>query len=198
MRIEMTGPPTAGKSSLVRSLRRQGIVKMNVVSELRKIPGKWSEFGNGVVDIYDQYTYKSLPLKTLNALAAAFDAKKNKKWIVFDEALILCGFSLAIRIPDHAEWYFKHVPLPDILVYLTAKKDVLFARNELRGDRSRPDKTLRCMRAHKQYMRILKKRRCNILKFNTSEHSISAITKIVLQEMSNVERNRKGKKPRKR
>jgi thymidylate kinase len=197
MRIEMTGPPTAGKSSIVKSLRKRGMEKMSVVSVARKIPKKWGAFGKGVEEIYSQRSFKSLPLKTLNALAAAWDAKKSKDWIVFDEALILCGFSLAIRIPEEAEWYFKHVPLPDILVYVTASKDVLFARNELRGDRSRPDKTLRCMRAHKKYIRFLKARQCNILRFDTSDMTTEFITNEIVKEIKDVERrkNRKGKHP---
>lgn len=192
MRLETTGAPTTGKTSFLRALSGHGHKKVPVKTEhLEQIPPKWSSFGEGVKAIYDGTNYKTLPIKTLNALAYAYEARKTKGWKVFDEALILCGFSLAIRMPDHAEWYFRHVPLPDILVYLVAEKDDLMARNALRGDRSRPDKTLRCIRAHKKYMRILRARKCNIMQFNTSKISAKDIASNVLLEMSKLDKLRK-------
>ena len=170
MRIEMTGPPTSGKSSLVKALKAAGICR-GVVDPLFPIPNVWKGFADFIDTVYANTTYKKLPGKTITSLTSAWKGSKRKGWAVFDELLILCGFSLAIRMPEYAEEYFQTVPLPELLIIMTAPNDVLMLRNEKRGEKNRPEKTMRCVVAHKKYLPILKERGCTILKINSSKRS---------------------------
>jgi len=182
MRIEMTGPPTAGKSRLVRELVKQGVPK-GVVGEIKNIPKEWEPFAGTVRKIYNGTSYKSLPDKTLRAIAAAYVGDKHKGLMVYDELLILVGFSLAIRMPEFAMKYFNKVPLPGALIMLNADWETIKARNEERGDRSRPDKSKRCIRSHKIYLPVLENRGCRIMRFNTANLGAEKIAKLILRKL---------------
>jgi tRNA uridine 5-carbamoylmethylation protein Kti12 len=186
MWIEMTGPPTSGKSSLVKRLKSVGIVR-GPVGDPAKIPAEWKPFRDFVTQVYSKASFKKLPDKTLRALASAWKGQSSKKWMVFDELLILCGFSLAIRMPEYAEEYFSTVPLPTILVVLNASEKVLLERNLRRGDKNRPDKTRRCIDAHAKYLPILEERKCNILQFDTSSISTLDIVRRILTKLEKFE-----------
>jgi len=193
MRIELTGPPTAGKSRLVKALKNRGVTR-GPEGVIEKIPPEWEPFAGTVRKIYKETTFKSLPDKTLRSLAAAWIGDNYSKYMVFDELLILVGFSLAIRRPEYAVNYFNKVPLPEVLIILTANWRTLLSRNEARGDRSRPDKTTRCINAHKEYMPILEDRGCQILRYNTTNKSSDQIADMVIAKLG----IKKGKAQKKR
>lgn len=175
----MCGPPTAGKSRTVRAIRREGIHR-GPKDEGHKFPKPWRSFEKFVNEVYEGSRHPSLHAKTLRSLGLAWYGDKREKPFVFDELLILCGFSMAIRFKDeYAQRYFEEVPLPAILVNLTAPRDVLMARNEQRKDKSRPEKTDRCIEAHAKFLPILVARGCNILTFDTSMISSSGIAKAI-------------------
>jgi len=179
MRIELTGAPTAGKSTLVRSLVREGM-RMGKNINLNKIPPHWDFFANIIRDIYKVYDFPKLFNKTLKALAASWVADILPQPIVFDEHIILCGFSLAVRRPELAMRYFENVPLPKLLIFLSPSKQILMERNEARGERSHIDKTNRCIKAHEEYIPLLRKRGCNILILDSGLFSTAELTKKVL------------------
>jgi len=182
----MIGPPTAGKSRLVKELRKSGI-KRGPEGNIKKIPKEWRFFAEMIDQFYKDTTLKSLPDKTRRSLAAAWIGSKSKEWMVFDELLILCGFSLAIRRPkEEAIQYFKNAPLPEVLIYLTAKTDILMERNRARGEGDRSSKTLRCIDAHEKFTPILYKRKCRIWKFDTEKYSTHAIADKVLYRLDKI------------
>jgi len=187
MRIEMCGPPTSGKSSTVRSLKGRGVDWFSKKYNPR-IPKEWGFFAEFINNVYKNTDYKKLPGKTLFSLAQCYQGSISKKWVVFDEALILCGFSLAIRLPEYAEEYFKIVPLPELLVVLTADHDTLKLRNEERKERNRYEKTLRCISAHEKYLPILQKRKCEIIKINTVKNTKNSVTSKIQNKMNKVSR----------
>lgn len=174
MRIEMCGPPTSGKSTLARELKKRGIPRGTILPA-DQTPKKWQSFVNFINEVYGKTEYKSLPTKTLSSLASAYIADHIKEPRVFDELVILCGISMAIRLPKEcSEKYFSEAPLPSVLVYLTADTKTLMLRNEIRGNKDRKEKipqwkekTLKAIDACNKYIPILKKRGCNILTFNT-------------------------------
>jgi len=183
MRIEMCGPPTAGKSQLVKTLKQMGITRGPKTTN-NSPPKEWFPFAEFVRETYKTTTYKKLPTKTLMSLASAWMGDKTPKPIVFDELVILCGFSMAIRLPKEcSDRYFAEAPLPAILVYLTADNDILMKRNAARGERSRPEKTMRMVRACEHYVPVLKERGCRILTFDTSNVSTTAIARNIIEEI---------------
>ncbi len=191
MRIEMCGPPTAGKSSLVKALRKKGIKKGRIISA-EKVPKEWMSFKQFVDDVYKDTTYQKLPTKTLESLASAWYGSKNKEWIVFDELLILCGFSLSIRFPEELAYkYFESVPLPEILVYLFSSEKELLKRNLKRGEKNRPDKTLRCIEMCNKFIPVLEKRGCNILKYNTQKHTSDDIAQKIINLTKKMEKRQR-------
>lgn len=197
MRIEMCGPPTAGKSRLVKELRKTGI-KRGPEGSLTKIPSAWRDFSTWVATTYSETSLKSLPDKTQRSLAAAWRGSKSKETMVFDELTILCGFSMAIRLPkEKTVYYFNNVPLPEVLIYLTAPPEVLHDRNIKRGAGNRWEKTKRCIAAHEKYIPLLKKRGCNIWTFDSSKASTVKIANrifIRLTEMKEKALNAKHKR----
>lgn len=183
MRIEMVGPPTSGKSSLVRALKEKGI-RRGIILPPEDTPKQWQPFVNFINKTYEGTTYNSLSSKTLSSLATAWAGDRFIEPKVYDELVILCGISMAIRFPEeYANKYFAEAPLPSILVYLTANKNTLVHRNKLRGEKSRVDKTLRAVDACHRYIPVLEERGCNILKFNTSNTSLPVIVYKVLEEI---------------
>lgn len=183
MRIEMCGPPTAGKSRLVKELVKRGI-KRGPRSFPDQTPVEWQSFVNFVNDAYSGTSYKTLPSKTLASLGSAWVADNTIVPMVFDELVILCGFSMAIRFPSkYADRYFAEAPLPGILVYLTADIDTLMRRNEARGEKNRSEKTIRMMVACDKYIPVLKERGCKILMINTTNKPTTVITDRVLKEV---------------
>jgi tRNA uridine 5-carbamoylmethylation protein Kti12 len=181
MRIEMTGPPTAGKSRTVRELIKAGATR-GPQGHSHSVPKKWVYFEKFIRETYAGTNYKALPDKTVRSLAACYVGDKSRQIMVFDEFLILCGFSMAIRLAEEPTTkYFETVPLPGILVHLTAPYDVLMARNEARGEKARPDKTTRMINAHEKYMPILERRGCRILTFDTSVKEPRKIAMVVLK-----------------
>jgi adenylate kinase family enzyme len=186
MRIEMAGPPTSGKSSLVKALKAMGI-KRGPAGKIDRIPKQWKSFEDFVRRVYEGSSFQKLPDKTLASIAAGWKGSRHKKWMVFDELLILCGFSLAIRMPQYAKEYFETVPLPELLIVLSAKEDVLMKRNLARGEKNRPDKTMRCIEAHNKYLPILRRRKCRILRFDTSKLSTADIVKLVLIKLAKID-----------
>jgi thymidylate kinase len=187
MRIEMAGPPTSGKSSLVKALKAMGIER-GPAGKIHKIPTQWKPFEEFVRRVYDGTSFQKLPDKTLASIAAGWRGSRAKKWMVFDELLILCGFSLAIRMPQYAKEYFETVPLPELLIVLSAKEETLMKRNLLRGEKNRPDKTLRCIEAHEKYLPILRKRKCRIMRFDTSKLPTADIVKLVLIKLGKIDK----------
>ena len=183
MRIELIGPPTAGKSQLVKTLIKKGVLRGNKYAEII-IPKEWKKFSKFVNKVYKPTTYKKLPDKTLMSLTLAHEGGRFKKWVVYDELVMLCGFSMAIRIPEHAEEYFEKAPLPELLIVLSANEKILMNRNKQRGLKNRPDKTMRCINAHKKYLPILEKRNCPILKFDTSFRSSGSIADEIISKLS--------------
>jgi thymidylate kinase len=186
MRIEMIGPPTAGKSQLVRTLVKKGITRGAKTSKII-IPDKWRDFADFIIKVYKNTTYKKLPDKTLMSLTLADVGSSTNKWVIYDELVMLCGFSMAIRIPEHAEEYFKNAPLPELLIKLTANENTLIKRNLKRGPKNRPEKTKRCIDAHKTFLPILEKRNCPILEFDTTSETSEKIANKIISKLSDFE-----------
>lgn len=183
MRIEMCGPPTAGKSQLVKELVKAGIQRgpKKVTAEP---PKKWSSFSDFIRHAYSVKTFKKLPIKTLMSLSLADIGDKYSGHMVFDELVILCGFSMAIRFPkEYPDRYFAEAPLPGALIYLTADVNTLLERNLARGEKNRPEKTMRMVHACDQYIPVLKERGCNILTFDTTRTSTTEIVKKIKEEL---------------
>lgn len=182
MRIEMCGPPTAGKSKLVQAIKKLS-VKRGSPGKIEKIPEQWIDFANFIRTVYKDTTYQTLPDKTLKALAAAWQGDQYKGLLVYDELTILCGFSMAIRMSKkQTSYYFKNVPLPGVLVNLTANISVLEKRNIARGEKNRIEKTKRCIEMHNKYLSFLRKRKCRILTFDTGKESSAEIAAQVLEK----------------
>lgn len=184
MRIEMCGPPTSGKSTIVRGLRERDIRRGSRLSD-SQTPKEWQSFVNFINQAYEKTDYKKLPTKTLSSLASAWAGDHSDKIVVFDELVILCGISMAIRLPkEYSIKYFSEAPLPGILIYLTADTETLLSRNEARGEKNRPEKTIRAIKACNEYIPILEERGCNILTFNTSKIRPPLIIEKILEEIN--------------
>lgn len=183
MRIEMCGPPTAGKSQLVRELVKSGIQRGPKTSNAAP-PKKWDDFSDFIRYAYSVKTFKKLPIKTLMSLALADVGDNYPGYMVFDELVILCGFSMAIRFPkEYSDRYFAEAPLPEFLIYLTADVNTLLKRNLERGEKNRPEKTMRMVHACNHYIPILKERGCNILEFDTTKTSTIEIVNQIKEEL---------------
>lgn len=179
MRIEMLGPPTAGKSTIVRALVKGGIAQGRKIGE---IPLEWRVFADKILTIYaTRSNFKKqitrLSHKTLDVLAWAHNGDIADRPYIYDELVAQYGLSLAIRTRSDWTWYFEEMPLPGLLVVLSASRNVLFERNVQRGDRNRPKKTISCLNRLSSIVRILHRRDCNMLKFDTGEKSIESIVK---------------------
>ena len=180
MRIEMFGPPTSGKSSLVRELTMMGIGR-GYIMEGEKIPKQWEPFKANIEKAYIEHPgLKTLPGKSINALHTAAYGDKFKGWIVYDELVALCGISMAIR-HDPWQWYFEQMPMPALLVVLECSEQTLINRNKARAERSRIDKTMRAVSKIRYIMPILDKRGANILKLNTDQLTTKQCAKEVIQ-----------------
>ena len=194
MRIEMFGPPTSGKSALVRELRRRGLAtgKLSLEADRSVLPQAWQAFADKLDWLYDAEgssplagKFQVLPNKTLGALSAAAEAAALPWPVVYDELVMQCGLSIAIRVgTDEAawRWYFETAPLPDLLVSMTAPVEVLTARNADRGDRDRTSKTLRTLKPARRALEILNGRDCPIREFDTSTIPTAAIADQVVRE----------------
>lgn len=188
----MTGPPTSGKSTIASMLsKRQGFARgdwrkgqLNKIPD--QIPDQWRSFADLVKDIYQGTRHEKMFEKTLRSLVVAWEYQNDRAFIVSDEALINCGFSLAIRMPDNPEYteqYFNQVPLPDLLVMLTAEDRILQKRNQARGERDRWEKTQRSIDAHHKFLPLLYGRGCRILEFNTGKEGPLTVTEAILSEV---------------
>lgn len=186
MRIEMLGPPTSGKTSLVRELICQGIGAGSPHS-YKIIPKKWNAFADRIRETYDdrelfKKQLQTLPTKTLNALGTAYYGDKFKGPVVYDELVALCGLSLAIRHKGDWQWYFEEMPMPGLLVVLECSDETVISRNQARGDRNRTAKSLRAFHKMPEIIEILKKRKGGkILFLNTDKLSTYQCAKKVIK-----------------
>jgi len=172
MRIEMFGPPTSGKSTVVRQLSQFGVACGQYGDE-NEIPPEWKWFSKRVrMAFLDRKVFKKqlekLPGKSLAALAGAYAADQVKYPVVCDEFVAMCGLSMAIRSWKDCIWYFEDMPLPSLLVVLNAPFEVLVQRNLQRGVRSRVKKTERTLPFLAAALEILKRRGCRVMEFDTS------------------------------
>ncbi len=186
MLIEMFGPPTSGKTTLVKELRKFGIMSSHHNVE-DQIPESSQPFAVKLANIYhdvnafhdidkiDQVAYK-----TQASIAAAHRGKLDKYPLMFDELVVQCGMSFAIRIASDWTWYFEEMPLPDLLVVLTAHRQVLIKRTQLRGKVHRIEKTGTCFDLMKPMLKILEKRNCPMIKFNTQNKDTITCAKMVI------------------
>ena len=185
MRIEMLGPPTAGKSSLVRELVLSGIGKGNVQYHA-PIPQTWESFAKRIESTYsDRMLFKkrlqSLPEKTLNALSTAHYGDQFKGPVVYDELVALCGLSMAIRHSDNWHWYFEQMPMPGLLVVLECSLDTIIKRNQARGERDRTKKSIRAFDKMAEIKPLIEKRGGNVIYLNTDELNSYQCAKQVLK-----------------
>jgi hypothetical protein len=187
MRIEFIGPPTTGKSTLHKHLATKGIHRAFIeYGRSVEIPESWKPFADKVSASYsDTNLFRKrlaqLPDKTINALKSAYRSEYYPGHIVFDELVAQCGISMAIRHKGDWSWYFEEMPLPGLLVVLSAPKEVLIERNELRQERSRVKKTLRAVKVMPKILSILKARNCNMIELDTSTVSVKQATKEILK-----------------
>jgi hypothetical protein len=197
MRIEMVGPPASGKSTIVRALVNLG-VKEGPRGNPGDIPKGWHKFAKYIVGSYKGTSHENtrLPTKSLEGLAAAWVGDNSSVPMVFDELVILNGFSLATRYPYRAKRYFEQCPLPAILVSLNADDDVFRKRGdkrELRSGKGRYEKSLRFKYYIDIYLPLLKERGCNVLEFDTGRMKKSRIANEVYDEVLRLQ-NRKRKR----
>lgn len=187
MRIEITGPPTSGKSRLVKAFKKTHAVERGPRGNIDKIPRSWRGFADFIRRAYAPSPYVGMRDKTLRALASAWLAsrpKAQKRFFVFDELVIVAGFSMAIRLPEeHTITYLHECPMPEFLIILDAPLPLLLERNQRRGEGDRPEKTVRSYYAHKKYLPLIKKRKCVILKYNTAHKSSDDIAKSALAKI---------------
>ena len=180
MRIEFIGAPTSGKSTIHRILINAGLKEARRIVVEHPIE---TEFHRFIKDAYGRTTFERLPDKTLWSLDAARFADESEQRYVFDEGLMQCGVSMGIRLPEHEQHYFEHCPLPHLLVYLHTKESRLILRNQERGERSRPEKTIRAIECIKRVIPILESRGCNIIKLDTGRQSIIETANEVMQAL---------------
>lgn len=169
MRLEMLGPPTAGKTTIWRGLRARGLLIGRWDESARPSPN--DAFAARVRETYALEPYEKLPDKTLSALVAAKKADKNKQLVVFDELVVQCGLSLAIRIKSDWTWYFHEMPLPKHLLVLDAPVEELLKRNLARGAKNRAEKTLRAVGMMPIIRTLLVNRSVPLIEYDTSRVS---------------------------
>ena len=187
----MLGPPTAGKSTIVRALIKGGIAHGRRTGD---IPLEWRAFADKILTPCatrsylknpDSRYYKKpllrLQHKTLDALAWAYNGDIADRPYIYDELVAQYGLSLAIRTRSDCAWYFEEMPLPGLLVVLSASRDVLLERNVQRGHSNRPKKTISCLNRLSSIIRILNRRDCNMLKFDTGEKPIESIVREITE-----------------
>jgi hypothetical protein len=134
-----------------------------------------TDFHRFVRNVYSKTTFERLPDKTLNALDVAKVADESDNWIAFDEGVMQCGVSMGIRVQEHEQFYFENCPLPKALIYLHTKESRLLHRNIQRGERNRPEKTIRALECIDRVMPILEGRGCNIIRFDTGRADIITV-----------------------
>ena len=180
MLIEMFGVPTSGKSTLIREIRKFGMVTSGFIDN-ESIPDKWNCFAKHITETYDNPTIFNtdkglgkIKNNTLRALAAAYRGTTYDYPIVFDELVAQYGMSLAIRLECEWDWYFNEMPLPGLLVYLTAHRTVLLKRTQNRGKVIKIQKMERCMDCAPIIIDILRRRNCQILELDTGTHNPTA------------------------
>ena len=191
MRVEMFGPPTVGKSTLCRALRKFDIAH-NTLGHGR-VPDTWLPFAEKISAVYnDQALFKKrgpfLPdkflRKTLQALATAGNADCFSYPVTYDELVVQCGLSMAIRLLGDWSWYFRELPLPGLLVVLTAPDKTLMERNRQRGYyRDHSEKTMRVVRVMPKILDILHDRQCPMLEFDTSTLVAVEMARLTLKEI---------------
>jgi hypothetical protein len=196
MRIEMVGPPASGKSSVVRALIALGIER-GPRGDPERIPKQWYQFKKFILNAYKgtSHEHTRLPIKSLEGLAAAWVGDNSSIPMVFDEHVILNGFSMETRYPGTGKKYFEMCPLPDILVSLWADDNIFFKRNrkrEWRKGRNRYEKSIRFKLAIDEYLPLLKSRGCNIMEFDSGKIRKSKIAKSVYREIKRLQNE--GKK----
>jgi len=193
MRIEMAGPPAVGKSTLVRTLRERG-AKEGVRGDPEKIPKVWRPFAKLILESYKGTSHETtrVPIKSLEGLAAAWVGDNSEDILVYDELVVLNGFSMAIRYPDKAPAYFAQAPLPALLVNLYADIEVLLKRthkrDSRRGRNDHSGKTIRCVEAHNRFMPLLEQRGCRIMHFDTGKVNPKEIADEVLKRAKKIRR----------
>ena len=190
----MVGPPASGKSSIVRALIDLGIER-GPKGNANEIPKCWRKFAKYILNSYKGTSHEltRLPVKSLEGLAAAWIGDNSKMPMVFDELVILNGFSMAVRYPYRAKRYFEQCPLPVVLVSLTADDEVFRKRGrkrELRSGKGRYDKSLRFKYYIKTYLPLLKERGCHILEFDSGKVKKPMIAKAVYNDIKRLQRRR--------
>lgn len=193
MRIEMVGPPASGKTSIVRALAARGVLRGPKGVQPIKIPREWRRFVKFIHNAYrdTSHEHTRLPIKTLEGLSAAWVGENSDAPMIFDEHVILNGFSMETRYPGMGKKYFTQCPLPDILVSLYADDDVFrrrCLRRELRSGRNRYEKAMRFKIAIAVYLPVLRERGCNILEFDSGRMSKDLIAKAVHKEIKRLQR----------
>lgn len=189
----MVGPPASGKTSTVRALAALGVTRGPKGVQPIKIPKVWRRFGKFIRNAYKGTSHENtrLPVKTLEGLTAAWVGENSDIPMVFDEHVILNGFSMETRYPGTGKKYFAYCPLPDILVSLNAGDSVFYKRchkRELRSGRNRYEKAMRFKQAIATYLPLLKERGCNVLEFDSGKMGEKAIAKAVRREIMRLQR----------
>jgi len=193
MRIEMVGPPAAGKTSIVRALAGLGIER-GPKNGPGIPPKEWRRFAKFILNSYKGTSHEKtrLPIKSLEGLANAWVGDNSGVPMVFDECVILNGFSMATRYPHRAKKYFEQCPLPAILVVLNADDEVFLKRSkqrEKRSGRGRYEKSLRFKFYIDMYLPLLKERGCNVMEFDSGRVKIPDIAKIVYKEAMRLQKS---------
>lgn len=177
MRIEFVGAPTTGKSTIARVLRENGVRK----GLWPGIEHPWTEFQEHVEEFMARHNFSdNLEQRVLSRLKVAYAHDKSPLWHVSDELCIQSGISLAIRAKEDWHWYFREVPLPDLLIYLKANNRTIQARNDARGGTGRFEKSMRVIALTSRVMKILRNRDCQIIEFWTDKMTPEEITKDIL------------------
>ncbi len=186
----MFGPPTVGKSALCRALRELGIAH-NILSHDR-VPEAWLPFAEKIGAVYNDpalfnrrgpFLPDKFLRKTLRALATAGNADRSSYPVTYDELVVQCGLSMAIRLLGDWSWYFRELPLPGLLVVLTAPDETLMERNRQRGNRDHSEKTMRVVNTVPKILAILRERQCPMLEFDTSTLAAVEMARLTLKEL---------------
>ena len=77
--IGLVGPCSAGKSTLIRNLKKKGYICRHIAQEHSNVPQMWQKIVNPLVLIYLDVSYEvSIQRRPLNLTPAEFDEQKKR------------------------------------------------------------------------------------------------------------------------